>query len=306
MHLWSYSGVIAAPLLQSVWRLPYLFHVIMLNHYWPGRVDRLLFRWLLRRAGRVASLTPKGAEAIQEVHGVNAEAISPPVDMAIFRPRGPKDHRQPKVLFTGDLGDPRKGGALLLRAWDEIHRRCPEAVLVLAGPFGLSGWHPEHAGVYTLTQMKHIRSESARAAIEIRGPGSLEDLPRWYAEASVTVLPSVEEAFGMVITESLASGTPVVASSEGGPGEIIQNSEIGATVPIREYTDLLSTRCAHELADAVLYAIELSRKPGTADRCREWAEQWSLDRIGMRVEAILKDLASLNGKHLNMMGKAGM
>jgi glycosyltransferase involved in cell wall biosynthesis len=200
--------------------------------------------------------------------------------------------RRPVVIFPGDLGDARKGGALLLRAWDEIHRRCPEAVLALAGPFGLAGFHAEELIHSTLGQLNLIRNPVARAAVEVRGPGTVLEYPRWLAEAAVTVLPSFDEAFGMVVTESLASGTPVVCSSDGGPGEIITEPDIGATVPIYQYLDTMSAKRAQELAEAVLYAIDLSRKPETAGRCREWAAQWSLERVGRQAESIYEELAA--------------
>lgn len=295
VHLWSYSSLATAPLLRKWRNLPYLFHLIVREHYWPGKIDRWLFHQLIHKADRVAALTPNGAEAIQDQYGVEAIVLPPPVDMDTFKPSVPKDPKRPKVLFTADLGDPRKGGPLLLRAWDEIHRRCPEAVLVLAGPFGLVGFDFAFE-VYTLERLHLVRSPGARAAIEIRGPGSLQDLPRWYSEASVTVLPSVNEAFGMVVTESLACGTPVVCSSYSGPGEIITDNTVGATVPLKQPFDLLSTQAAHELAEAVIHAIEISRQPDISERCRAWADPWSLEHVGAATEAVLSEMASQNGQ----------
>lgn len=291
-HMWSYSSVVAAPLLKSRARLPYLYHLIVKNHYWPGRLDRWMFNRLLRNANHVAALTPGGAREASEQYGIPVDVLSPPVDTARFRPMRGKDLAHPRVLFTGDLGDPRKGGPLLLRAWDEIHRRCPEARLVLAGPFGLVGFD-FGADVYTLERLDLVRSAAARDAIEISGPGALADLPATYARAAVTVLPSVEEAFGMVVTESLASGTPVVCSSTGGPGEIVGGDErIGVTVPIATYFDLMSERAARQLADAVVEAIDLARRAGTSDACRAAADPWSLELVGAKLEGILEGMAS--------------
>jgi glycosyltransferase involved in cell wall biosynthesis len=291
LHLMSYSEIVIAPLLRRWQNLPYLFHLIVRDHWWPNRLDRWSFRQLMLKADRVAALTPKWAEHERAAYGIPVEVLPPPVDMSVFRPNGPRDLRRPAVLFTADLGDPRKGGTLLLRAWDEIHRRCPEAVLVLAGPFGLAGLHPEANANSVLGQLHLIRNPAARAAVELRGPGAVENLPRQYAQAAVTVLPSVDEAFGMVVTESLASGTPVVCSDDGGPCEIVTSREVGATVPLRELLDLLDAKRARELAEAVLYAIDLSRRPETSGRCREWAEQWSLERVGRQAETIYEALA---------------
>lgn len=290
-HLWSYSAITAAPLLSSWKNLPYLFQLVLRKHLWPGRVDRVIFRWMMRHADRVAALTPNGASEAKEAFGVNAITLPPPVDMETFHPCAPKDLNRPRILFAGDLGDARKGGPLLLRAWEEVHRRCPEAVLVLAGPSGLLGYDGWYE-VYTLERLQAIRSPSARAAIEIPGPGAVEDLPYQYSRSAVTVLPSVEEAFGMVITESLACGTPVVCSAYDGPGEIVTNPEVGVTVPLKTRADLVNLGAAQQLADAILQAIELARNPETSTRCRNWAESWSLDKIGALTEQHLMEIAS--------------
>lgn len=289
-HMWSYSALLGAAFLPGWMNVPYLFHVVLRTHNWRGRFDRWAFHRIMRNASKVAALTPGGAAETQERYGVPVETLSPPVDMSVFRPLGDKDLGRPRVLFTGDLGDPRKGGALLLRAWDEIHRRCPEAVLVLAGPFGVIGFDLGFE-VYTLERLSLVRSPAARDAIEILGAGSLASLPGEYSRAAVTVLPSYDEAFGMVVTESLASGTPVVCSSHAGPGEIITNPEVGVTVPITSYLDVISEAKAHELAEAVLEGIALARQPHTPERCREWAEPWGLERIGLLTEAALAEVA---------------
>lgn len=289
-HLMSYSEILG-PVLRWTRKLPYLFHLIMREHWWPTRVDRLIFHLLILWADHVAALTPGWAQHVSNQYGIPTTSLSPPVDMDVFKPRSPKDLGHPQVLFTADLGDPRKGGTLLLRAWNEVHRSCPEARLVLAGPFGIGGFHPELVANSALGQLHLVRDPAARRAIELRGPGSIENFPRQYSQAAVTVLPSVDEAFGMVVTESLASGTPVVCSSYGGTGEIVTNPEVGATVPLKEQLDLLDGKRAGDLAEAILYAIELSRQPETVARCRQWADQWSLERVGRQAERIYERLA---------------
>jgi phosphatidylinositol alpha-mannosyltransferase len=90
-----------------------------------------------------------------------------------------------------------------------------------------------------------------------------------YADAWVTVLPSVSEAFGLVLVESLASGTPVVGSALGGIAEIVDRPEVGR---------LFEDRTPDALARAVLEALELAEDPDTVDACRARAADYSQDR----------------------------
>jgi glycosyltransferase involved in cell wall biosynthesis len=244
---------------------------------------------MMVHANRLAALTPEGAREVSEEYGVPAMALPPPVDMEAFHPTGAKDLSRPRILFTGDLGDPRKGGPLLLKAWGKVHERCPEATLVLAGPSGVG--FDRLFDVYTLRRLHTVESPAARAAIEVPGVGTLADLPNQYSRAAVTVLPSVEEAFGIVITESLSCGTPVVCSAYDGPGEIVRSPDVGVTLPLKNTSDLMSESSAQQLAESILEAIELARKAGTAARCREWAEHWSLERVGALTESVLVEMA---------------
>jgi glycosyltransferase involved in cell wall biosynthesis len=286
-HMWSFTHIDWAPLLRRAIDLPYLLHIIMRNHYWSGRAARLSFANVVRSADQVVALTQGGADATNAEYGLDdCGVLSPPVDMGYFHPASQRDRAHPVVLFPADLADVRKGGALLLRAWNKVHAQCPSARLALAGPFGLAGYH-QSRGETMLTKLDLVHDRAAREAIELRGPGDSRVLPFWYSAASVTVLPSVEEAFGMVLTESLACGTPVVSSKFDGPGEIITDERIGRTVALQSWADLDSTKLVEDLADAILEAIELAQAPGTTSACREWASQWSLESVGDAAEAHL-------------------
>jgi glycosyltransferase involved in cell wall biosynthesis len=248
-----------------------------------------MFERTIEGAACVAVLNRGAVAEMRRAWHREASLLPAPVDVRAFRPCAPKDLASPKVLFTADLSDPRKGGILLLRAWNFVHQRCPQAILVLAGPHG----HAVGARrVDLLSAIPSLVDVPARKQIEIRGPGSLEELPGLYSQSAVTVLPSIDEPFGMVLTESLACGTPVVCSQEGGPGEIVTEPEVGTTVPLSTQQDLYSMTRAMQLADAMLEGIELAGRPGTSEHCRAHAQQWSLDVIGRATETMYEDVVS--------------
>ena len=294
-RLWSLQNYSLpwVPAMRRWLDLPYLTQIgvrgARLKLEPPHGSLRGLLTMEIRRANRVVAFTPGGAAEVEALFGVPCGVLPPPVDMTFFRPISPRAER-PQVLFTSDLSDPLKGGRLLLRAWNAVHRRCPAAVLVLAGPYGLAGYN--QLPLAAIGQAVHeLVAAGARDSVEMRGPATPDSLlPGWYSRASVTVLPSLGEAFGMVLTESLACGTPVVASSAEGPGEIVTNPEIGRTVELSARADLESDERANQLADAILSAIELASSPRTLGRCREWASKWALDRVGRDEERMLEEI----------------
>jgi glycosyltransferase involved in cell wall biosynthesis len=69
-------------------------------------------------------------------------------------------------------------------------------------------------------------------SVRFVGAVSDADLPLWYASADVTVVPSVAlEGFGLVVLESLACGTPVIASDTGGMAEVLPDLGGSLLVP---------------------------------------------------------------------------
>jgi glycosyltransferase involved in cell wall biosynthesis len=95
-------------------------------------------------------------------------------------------------------------------------------------------------------------------------------MPARYRDATITVLPAAQEAFGLVLAESLACGTPVVGSSEGGISEVIARPEVGRTAPYGDHVGL-----AHALDEV----IDLAADPATPDRCARHARRWGWKEV---------------------------
>jgi glycosyltransferase involved in cell wall biosynthesis len=141
-------------------------------------------------------------------NGIDTRRYTPPVD----------GNRDDVVLFVGSL-IPRKGVRYLLEAMPEVLRDFPSCRLVLIGDGPLYSALVEKAGNLGLT-----------GRIAFQGFQPPDEVRAWMQRARVVVVPSLEEAQGVVLLEALACGTPVVASRVGGIPEVVTPA-VGSLVP---------------------------------------------------------------------------
>jgi len=113
------------------------------------------------------------------------------------------------------------------------------------------------------------RAPAGRPGIEVWDVDDHAALVLAYSQAWVTVLAAEHEAFGLVLVESLACGTPVVGRRDGGAAEIIDREEIGR---------LFDGDSATRLAEAIADAIQLSEGRSIGAACRERATRFSTQR----------------------------
>ena len=127
----------------------------------------------------------------------------------------------PFVLFVGRLA-PNKGLLTLLEAFGSLAREDPQATLVLAGADG--------GMAATLDERTRTLGLEGR----VRRLGHVEDdglLAAGFRDARLFVLPSDYEAFGLVLLEAMAQGTPVIATTVGGIPEFVEDGKAGLLVP---------------------------------------------------------------------------
>ncbi|MCB9493194.1 MAG: glycosyltransferase family 4 protein [Epsilonproteobacteria bacterium] len=121
------------------------------------------------------------------------------------------------VLFAGLLSI-RKGVPYLIQAWNELNLPDNDAELLLVG-----GMQKDCEAVLKRLPMKKN--------VKIMGSVSHQQLKKLYQQATVLALPSIDEGFGMVVTEAMASGIPVICSDHVGAGELVQDYQQGFIVP---------------------------------------------------------------------------
>lgn len=149
----------------------------------------------------------------------------------------------PTLLFVGRVLE-LKGLHTVVGALPAMAVALPEIALRLAGP------EPDASYSASLRELASRLGVSDR--LTFLGPLPRRELVGEYRRASLTVLPSQDEGFGMVVAESMACGTPVLAV-EGSPGptDMITSGEDGLLVSPDDFamaiTGLLRdpTRLAH-------------------------------------------------------------
>lgn len=124
--------------------------------------------------------------------------------------------KTPTVLFVGRIA-PEKGLEYLIQAFAQVHSTRPDARLVIAG----AEWAGHTKG--TITETEYGRKVRAMAeklppdSVEWKGWLNIDGLVNEYQNAYMAVYPSTwVEGFGMVASEAMAFGIPVIASKSPG------------------------------------------------------------------------------------------
>jgi phosphatidylinositol alpha-mannosyltransferase len=275
------TDAFAASLNKSIRGTPFVHLVYGCEPLHPMNLllSERMYNRVVRSASQIASISSYVADDLERVYGVRSVVIPLAVDLVKFRPPQNKTLDPPRILCAATSITPRKRIPLLVKAFEKLIERVDNAVLQLAGKT-----KPE-----INRDLLNSVNAKTRRAIQILNVASDDALADVYRNATVSVLPSVREPFGMVITESLASGTPVVGTRSGGIPEIIDDPEVGV---LFEPSDNLD-----ELCEALLRGLDLARDPRTSKRCRQHvAERYSWKLLGPQYERLYHDALNQHGR----------
>jgi glycosyltransferase involved in cell wall biosynthesis len=205
------------------------------------RQIRPMIRFTLRHAAGLVSVSSALAEGMLAL-GASADkmkVIGNGVDTQLFCPVSRQEARQKLgvppdaqlVISVAGLVE-SKGHALLLRAVERLALRLPKLCLACIGEGILRG------EIESL--IRHLQLEQH---VRLVGLVPNEELKYWYGAADVSCLASTREGWPNVILESLACGTPVVATRVGGIPQVIDSPKLGMTVlrDINSFTEALET-----------------------------------------------------------------
>ncbi|MBN8205318.1 glycosyltransferase family 4 protein [Microbacterium esteraromaticum] len=223
-----------------------------------------------RRASAVICVSEFTANEAVEFLGVqNPHVVPNGVDPRYLdaRPLGteqlsPLGLNRPYVLHAGGAAA-RKNLPALAEAWPRVHRERPDWVLALAGPA-----HPTRTSLF----------EGMPGTVLL---GRLPDelMPGVMASASVVVVPSVYEGFGLPVLEAMAAGVPVVAANTSSLPEVASGHAL--------LVEPTGSAMAAGLIDATSPGSLLARSTGSA---RAHAAEFTWERSAQGHAAVWASL----------------
>lgn len=187
-------------------------------------------RELVNDCQRIVAATEKGKTELIRYYGASPEKISVVpcgVNLDLFRHVDKEAARRTLglnghkiLLFVGRI-DPLKGIDKLLMALPKLNGQKPR-LLVIGGD---ADSKHEVERLQRLSQSLNIQD-----SVSFAGTVDQKELPLYYSAADVCVIPSYYESFGLVALESLACGTPIVATRVGCIESVVKQGQNGYMV----------------------------------------------------------------------------
>ena len=289
-HYWL-SGQVAAvakerwgvPLIQSMHTLGKVKNLALAAGYCAEPAARIRGEGeVVAAADRLVANTDEEARQLVELYDADRQrvkTVSPGVDLSVFCPGSAAEARARLglpadavvLMFAGRI-QPLKGPDVVLHAAADLLRSCPSladrlVVVFVGGPSGSEVGAPG-------------RLDGLAGRLEIAGSVRMEppcpqrELADWYRAASVVLVPSHSESFGLVALEAQACGTPVVAAAVGGlrtavrdgySGVLVDGHDPAAWARVLEKLITSPRRLAQLSRGALAHASEFGW-PKTADR----------------------------------------
>lgn len=246
----------------------------------PGEIEpvrrQIVEKELMANADALIAFSQHERDAMTRLYGVDPRkvAIVPcGVDLDRFHPVNKYASRlhlglngDKVLLYVGRI-ESLKGLDLLAHTAAQMQSVEEVKVLVVGGDDGKN---------QELDRIKRLTEElKVDHLFEFVGRVDQEELPSYYSAADVCVVPSFYESFGLAALESMACGTPVVASRVGGLPTVVKHGRTGY---------LQSWRCPEAFANSVEMIISSqSLRDSMGRAARDQAETLGWDNVASQM-----------------------
>ncbi len=241
---------------------------------------RPALRWTLRHAGALTAITEDCRQHALRAGAPdsNIHLVFNGTDLRRFSPgdngSGADPQFGPHMIFACRQLFPRKGIRFLLEAAAQLKPRFPDLKVVLAGDG------------FERPQLARLAADLGIGEdVTFLGWVPNADLPPYYRAAAVSVIPSLEEGFGIPAAEAMGCEVAVVASDAGGLPEVVEHGVTGLVVP-RGDAGALAKAIGSLLDDP-----ERRRVMGQAGRARA-LRLFDWDRSAQQFEELYREVAA--------------
>jgi glycosyltransferase involved in cell wall biosynthesis len=193
-----------------------------------------------RRLARIITVSECSKRDISKDFGVSEDrfrVVPNGINTDFFYPLPGVKRADNQLLVTNSADTPLKGLRYLLEAVASIRKRRDVRLTVIGAP--------KKNGVIE----RLARDLGFNGALQFTGRIEYRDFARYYAEATLAVIPSLYEGFGMPAGEAMACGTPVISTSGGALPEVV--GDAGIIVPPGD---------KGALEEAILYLLDHPEK----------------------------------------------
>ncbi|MBU0801760.1 MAG: glycosyltransferase family 4 protein [Alphaproteobacteria bacterium] len=143
----------------------------------------------------------------------NIQVIPNGVDASIFKPFDTITRTPFQLITTASSDQPLKGLSVLLRALANLRREFPALQLIVIGKLKENG-----------ETEKELQALNLQDAVQFKSGISNQQLVAEYAQASIAIVPSLYEGFGLPAAEAMACGVPLICSDGGALPEVVGNA----------------------------------------------------------------------------------
>ncbi len=135
------------------------------------------------------------------------------VDANIFKPLDTIARSPFRLITTASSDQPLKGLSVLLRALAQLRSEFPKLHLIVIGKLKENG-----------ETQKELQALNLQDVVQFKSGISNQELVEEYAQASIAVVPSLYEGFGLPAAEAMACAVPLICSDGGALPEVVGNA----------------------------------------------------------------------------------